>query len=152
MRVSKSIEFVRSEVSLIRLSNGQVPPYPIWITDDRIDWMLLDNMVELKAPDLMSEAKKLSGLKPAQLDEQLHFWSFALRQLAGDFLAGDFGSLDEAASIIRHRVANHPQEVTVWLPEDASQEAEDQGTAEVVATLPPNVALSAKRYRGTASR
>jgi len=52
---------------LIRLVSGQVPPYPIWITDDRIDWTLLDNVVEARAPDLMDEVRKQAGLKAPEL-------------------------------------------------------------------------------------
>ena len=44
-----------------------MPPYPIWITDDRIDWTLLDNVVEARAPDLMDEVRKQAGLKAPEL-------------------------------------------------------------------------------------
>jgi hypothetical protein len=64
IRISKSNEFVRAEVRLIRLVNDQVPPYPIWITDEPIDWILLDNIVESREPGLLSEVKRQTGLKP----------------------------------------------------------------------------------------
>lgn len=147
VRISKSNEFARSEVQLIRLVNGQVPAYPIWITDDRIDWTLLDNVIESREPNLMSEVSKLTGLKTADLDEQLRFWARALREVAGDFLTGGFAPLDEAASLIRSRVADNPQSVQVWLPEDAPDTAEAQEASAVAATLPPNVGVSVRRYR-----
>ena len=53
IRISKSREFVRCEVELIRLVDGEVPAYPIWITEDRIDWVLLDNVVAVRRPDLL---------------------------------------------------------------------------------------------------
>jgi hypothetical protein len=124
VRISKSNEFVRSEVHLIRLVDAQVPPYPIWITDDRIDWVLLDNVVEARSPELMNELRKQTGLKPSQLDQQLQFWAQLLRDVAGDFLAGDFAPLDQAATVIRSRVAENPQSVQLWLPDDAPEGAE----------------------------
>lgn len=147
IRISKSNEFVRAEVHLIRLVNGEVPPYPIWITDDRIDWTLLDNVVEARQPDLMREVTRLRGLKPSELDEQLHFWAQVLRDVAGDFLAGDFAPLDEAGAIVRARVADSPQSVQVWLPDDAPHGADADEAAAVAATVPPEVTVSVRRYR-----
>lgn len=147
IRISKSNEFVRAEVHLIRLVNGEVPPYPIWITDDRIDWTLLDNVVEARQPDLLTEVARLRGLKSSELDQQLHFWARVLRDVAGDFVAGDFAPLDEAAAIVRTRVADHSQNVQVWLPDDAPNGAEDEQAAAVAATVPPEVGVSVRRYR-----
>ena len=107
---------------------------------------LLDNIVELKQPDLVKEVKKQSGLRPVELDHRLHFLALVLRQLAGDFLAGDFRSLDEAALITRDRVADSPQEVTVTLPEDAPDEVEAREGEELAAILPPEVGVSVRRY------
>jgi hypothetical protein len=147
IRISKSNEFVRADVHLIRLVNGQVPRYPIWITDEPIDWILLDNVVESREPGLLSEVKRLTGLKSAELDGQLRFWARVLREVAGDFLAGSFASLDEAASVIRARVAAHPQSVQVWLSEDAPDGVEAQEADAVRATLPAQVGVSVRRYR-----
>ncbi len=147
IRICKSNEFVRAEVYLIRLVNGEAPPYPIWITDDRIDWALLDNVVEARDPDLMSDVKKQTGLKPSQLDEQLRFWAQVLRDVAGDFLAGSFAPMDVAAALIRSRVAAHPQQVQVWLPEDAPAGGDAQEASVVQAIVPPNVGVSVRRYR-----
>lgn len=79
IRISKSNEFVRAEVHLIRLVNGQVPHYPIWITDEPIDWILLDNVVESREPGLLSEMKRQTGLKFPELDGQLRFWARVLQ-------------------------------------------------------------------------
>ena len=147
IRISKSNEFVRSEVHLIRLVNGEVPPYPIWITSDRIDWTLLDTVVEARQPDLMSEVARQRGLNSSELDEQLQFWARVLRDVAGDFLNGDFAPLDEAAEIVRARVADNPQGVQVWLPDDAPDGAEAEEGAAVAATVPPEVSVSVRRYR-----
>jgi hypothetical protein len=147
IRIELSREFVRSEVHLIRLVNGEVPTYPIWITDDRIDWALLDNVVEVRQPDLMADVGKQTGLTSDELDGQLRFWAHILCDVARDFLAGDFASLDEAATLIRSRVAEHPQRVQVWLSEEAPESAEDQEETAVRAQVPPNVGVSVRRYR-----
>jgi hypothetical protein len=89
IRIELSREFVRSEVHLIRLVNGEVPTSPIWITDDRIDWALLDSVVEVRRPDLMADVRKQGGLTSGELDGQLRFWAHILRDVARDFLAGD---------------------------------------------------------------
>lgn len=75
-----------------------------------------------------------------------------LRDVAGDFLAGDFAPLDEASSLIRRRVADHPQNVQVWLPEEAPEEAEANEANAAAATLPPNVGVSVRRYRRRRAR
>ena len=40
VRISHSTEFQRAEVNLIRLVHGKVPPHPIWIASERVDWVL----------------------------------------------------------------------------------------------------------------
>ena len=118
VRVSRSNEFIRCEVELIRLVDGSVPAYPIWITDDRIDWTLLDNVVEVRRPDLAAEAARHRGLGPAEVEDLLAYWAQVLRDVAGDFLAGDLAAIDEAGALVRSRVAEHPQQVQVWLPDE----------------------------------
>jgi hypothetical protein len=147
IRIELSREFVRSEVHLIRLVNGDVPAYPIWITDDRIDWALLDNVVEVRQPSLMAEVRMQTGLTSNELDRQLRFWAHTLREVAWDFVAGNFAPLGEAATVIRSRAAEHPQRVQVWLPEEAPKSAEDQEVSAVRAQVPPNVGVSVRRYR-----
>jgi len=121
VRVSRSNEFIRCEVELIRLVDGRVPAYPIWITDDRIDWTLLDNVVEVRRPELAAEAARHRGLGPAEVEDQLAYWAQVLRDVAGDFLAGDLAAIDETGALVRSRVAEHPQQVQVWLPDDAAR-------------------------------
>jgi hypothetical protein len=147
IRISRSNEFIRSEVELIRLVNGEVPAYPIWITDDRIDWTLLDNVVEVRQPDLMAEVARQTGLRASQLDEQLKFWARVLRDVAEDFLVGSFAPLDEAGALVRSRVAENPQQVQIWIPSDAPAGAGAERAAEIQATVPPNVGVSVRRYR-----
>ncbi len=153
VRISKSNETTRAEVRLIRLVDGEVPTYPIWITEDRIDWTLLDNVVEARQPHRLEDAGKLSGLTAAQLDHQLRFWASVLRDVAPEFLGGDFAPIEEAGELIRSRVAEHPQQVQIWIPNDAPADSETEQIAEVQSTVPPNVGVSVRRYwRGRGSR
>ena len=131
-------------MDLIRLVDGEVPAYPVWITEERIDWVLLDNVVEVRRPDLLTEVARHNDLG---LEEQLQFWARVLRDVAGDFLEGGFGSLDEAGTLIRGRVAATPQEVRISIPSDAPDGAGARSAAAVRAIVPANVAVSIHRYR-----
>lgn len=147
VRVSKSNEFTRVEVELIRLADGRVPAYPIWITDDRIDWTLLDNVIEVRRPDLLPLVRRQHGLTDDAVKSQLTFWAEALRDVAPDFLEGGFGAIDEAGELVRRRVADNPQKMQVWIPSDAPAGAEAQKMRELEGTLPPEVGLEVHRYR-----
>lgn len=147
VQISQSNEFRRAEVHLIRLVEGKVPAYPIWITSDRIDWMLLDTVLEARMPSRLPEAHSMTGLSAKDLDKQLAFWSEILRSVAPDFLAGQFAAMDEGAEIIRARVREHPQQITTWLPDDAPPEADQAARRESAATVPPEVAVRVRRYR-----
>jgi hypothetical protein len=147
VRISKSNEFRRSEVQLIRLVDGEVPPYPIWIGSDRIDWILLDNVLEARRADLQHAALLMTGLQDREIDAQLAFWADSLRDVCPDFLAGDFAAIDEAGAIIRARVREHPQEIVAWLPEDAPTGADASALRDMAATVPPEVGVRVRRYR-----
>jgi hypothetical protein len=129
---------------LIHLVNRKVPAYPIWITDDRIDWALLDSVVEVRQPRLMTDVRKQTGLTSDELDGQLRFWAHTLRDVAGAFVAGDLAPVDEAATLIRSRVAEHPQRVQVWLPEDAPESAEESVRGRVDVVGPANAICPAR--------
>lgn len=145
VRISRSTEFGQTEVELIRLVEGSVPPYPIWITSERIDWALLDNVIEVRAPEMRSERLSMRGLSSGDLEKQLAFWAAALLTVAPDFLSGSCSSIDEAATLVRSLTIDTPQEVVVWLPEGAAG-AEAEARSNVAATLPPEVGLSIRHY------
>ena len=153
VRISKSREFIRVEVQLIRLVDEMVPAYPIWITDDRIDWTLLDSVVLARQPVLQDEMQKQSGLKTAEIESQLAFWAQTLRDVAPDFLDGDLKAIDEAGALVRAGVAAESQEVRVYLPDDAPADADVKQEASVRAIVPPNVGVTVRRYlrRGKAT-
>lgn len=147
VRVSKSNEFTRVEVELIRLDEGQVPPYPVWITEDRIDWTLLDNVIEVRRPGLMRRVRTQHGLDDGAVNAQLTFWAKALRDVAPDFLDAGFAALDEAGELIRRRVAENPQKMQVWIPSEAPADAETRQMQDLEGILPPEVGLEFRRYR-----
>jgi hypothetical protein len=95
----------------------------------------------------MAEVARQTGLGDSQLDDQLRFWARVLREVAGDFLAGSFAPLDEAATLVRRRVAGNPQQAQVWIPSDAPAGAEAEQAAEIRGTVPPHVRVSVRRYR-----
>ena len=68
LKICLSREVNRAEVNLIRLVDGEVPPYPIWITDEVLNWTLLDNVIEARRPDLSAPS---GGLKDDDLERQL---------------------------------------------------------------------------------
>ncbi|MFN8022233.1 MAG: hypothetical protein U0Q03_11960 [Acidimicrobiales bacterium] len=141
VRVARSVEFARAEVNLIRLVDDQVPPYPIWITDDVVNWTLLDTVIEARRPDLMKQLPP-GGLDESELDRQLAAWAELLRLVAADFLDGDAGAIDDAAEVLRQRVQEHPQRVTVWVPREAEPSIAD----DVRASVPSNVEVNVAGY------
>lgn len=147
VKITRSNESVRAEVSLVRLVDGEVPPYPIWVTAEPLHHVLLDNVLEARRSPLLEQSRLLSGLSDEQLEHQLAFWATALREVAPDFLSGDCSAIDEAGLLIQARVAEHPQKVVTWLPEDAPPDAERDEIAELREHLPPEVGIKTRRYR-----
>ena len=56
-------------------------------------------------------------------------WGELLRTVVPDFLAGGDAALAEGEAVIRKRAAANPQELTVWLPSDASEADEADARA-----------------------
>jgi hypothetical protein len=69
--VRHSTEFNRSEVSLVRLAGGELPEAQVWVTDEPISCVLLDNVLKVRAPERYQEIQQLHGLGRQQLEEQL---------------------------------------------------------------------------------
>jgi hypothetical protein len=144
--VEHSVEFRRVDVALLRLENGQIPKPQVWVTDAPISRMLLDNVLQARVPDIYDEINRLTGLKEPQLSEQLAARAKALQDVASDFLDGSFAALEDGERVVRKRVEQSPQEIIVWLPNDASAEEERRAVENAQATAPPNVSVTAKRY------
>lgn len=150
VRVTRSNEFVRAEVHLIRLVAGQVPAYPIWITSEPVNWALLDNVLQARSPELLQRVT--GGLSDPELDRQLAFWASALVTAAPEFLDGDLTAISEVESIVRQRVRQHPQQVTVWIPDDADPASIAHQVQATKASVPPEVSVVTARYERQARR
>jgi hypothetical protein len=147
LEVTRSVEFDRVEIQLIRLVEGELPEHEVWVTDSTLNRVLFDNVLIARAPELDEASRALKGLSSEDEEKQLRFWADALRSVAPDFLDGDDAPLRDGEQVVRQRVAENPQELTIWLPSDASEEEEDRAREEASETAPPNVEVSVRRYR-----
>jgi hypothetical protein len=147
LEVTRSVEFDRVEIELVRLVAGEIPEYDVWVTDSPRNRVLFDNVLIARAAEVDEASRALSGVSSKDEERQLQFWADALRSVAPDFLEGDDAALRDGEQVVRQRVAGNPQELTIWLPSDASQEEEDRARDEARQTAPPNVEVSVRRYR-----
>jgi hypothetical protein len=128
--VRYSVEFDRAEVELIRLVDGKVPRVPIFIHPDTpIDRALLDDLLFLRAPTEAEELKKQGGLGKEAVERSLTFQALALRHHASDFLEGDTEVFKDFDRLIKGRVTENPQKVTMSFPEGTSKDEVDEGVA-----------------------
>ena len=111
IQVIRSIEFDRDEVVLLRLLNGQVPPYSAGTVSGLGYRTLFDNVLEARG----QPALESGGLDPQDVDRQLTYWAESVRQVAPDFLAGDLLAINEAAAIVDDRMRQNP-----WPPPPSS--------------------------------
>lgn len=144
--VDYSVEFRRVEVSLLRLTDEQLPAPQVWVTDAPITQVLLDNVLKARAPERYEAQRAATGLGGDALDEQLAAHAAALRDVAGDFMAGSLAAIDDADRLIRGQIREHPQQLIVWLPENATADDEREAIERARATAPPKVAVITKRY------
>jgi hypothetical protein len=114
VEVTRSVEFDRVEISLLRLVEGQAPEVEVWVTDRPLNRVLFDNVLEARGSDLFGQIP--TGLSQRVVEEQLRLYAELLRTLVGDFLKGSDAALLEGERVIRERVSTNPQEVTIWLP------------------------------------
>ncbi len=101
IHVARSVEFNRSEVHLIRLVDGSVPPYPLFMTAAPMDWVLLDTVLEIRNPERSAKAQAFQGLSTAEVEQQLAFWAESIQTVALDFLQGDLSAIDQADALLR---------------------------------------------------
>jgi hypothetical protein len=145
LEVTRSVEFSRVEISLLRLVDGKLPEQEVWLTDRPLDRTLFDNVLEARAPNLLEQLP--TGLEEQQVEEQLRRWAELLRSVAPDFLAGSDAAIVEADQVVRQRVAENPQELTVWLPNDATDADERTARENAERTAPANVRVTVRRYK-----
>jgi hypothetical protein len=144
IEVTRSVEFDRVEVTLLRHVDGRLPEPEIWVTDRPLNRVLFDNVLIARAPELAEDLP--AGLSDEAVEKQLGLWAKLVRTVAADFLDGDGAAIAEAEQVIRRRVADDPQELTIWLPSDASQADERRAREEAERTTPPDVRVVVRRY------
>jgi hypothetical protein len=150
LEVTRSVEFSRVEITLLRLVDGQPPEPEIWVTDRPINRTLFDDVLVARAPHLAEQVP--TGLSKREVDTQLRLWAELLRSVAPDFLEGNDAAIVEAEQVVRQRVAENPQELTVWLPSDATDADEQRAREEAERTAPGNVRVTRETLRAIGLR
>jgi transposase-like protein len=146
--VIRSVEFERVEVQLMRLVDGELPEYPIFVVDSvPVNTFYAADLFGLRLAGADEVLASQHGLEPEQVEAQVAFWSQVLRDHGGDLLAGDLSVLDELEQRVRDRAGQHRQEVVIWFPEDASADEEAHAVDDTRTTVPEGVAVVARRYR-----
>ena len=144
LEVTRSVEFGRVELTLLRLVDRELPEVEVWVSEAPLNRVLFDNVLEARRPELLRDLQ--GGLSDEEIDEQLSRYAELLRAVVPDFLEGRDAALLEGEAVIRKRVEANPQELTVWLPSDASEAEEADARAEAERTSPPEVRISVRRY------
>jgi hypothetical protein len=150
--VDKSIEFERVELSVIRLVDGRLPQYPIFVLPDTvINQTLFDTILTIRNPDLLDHLRGLKGLDDDHIEKSLTFLARSLEEIAPDFLTGDLSLFEAVDALIKEQVKAHPPVITVYLPEDATP-AREAAAIEEARKGSPGVQVVARRYRRPVSR
>jgi hypothetical protein len=144
VEVTRSVEFRRVELTLMRLVDAKPPEVEVWLSETRINRVLFDNVLEARAPEQLRSLA--SGLSDDEVEEQLRHYAELLRTVVPDFLAGSDAALLEGEALIRKRIDANPQELTVWLPSDATEAEETSARAKAERTTPPEVRVVVRRY------
>jgi hypothetical protein len=146
LEVTRSVEFGRVELTLLRLVDGELPEVKVWVSEAPLNRVLFDNVLEARNPQVLRDLGR--GLSDEDITQQLALYAELLRAVVPDFLQGSDAALVEGEIVIRERVKASPQELTVWLPSDASQAEEANARAEAERTSAPEVSISIRRYSG----
>jgi hypothetical protein len=146
VQVHWSGEFVCVDTYVIRLDNGRVPEYPIFIHDgDPISWFHLGMILDTVSPERYEQARALTGLEPDSVARQLAFAANTFSDLADDLLDPDSDAFARVTARIHDQARADPPKITIFSPEDAS----DQDVARVVAksrSAFPRVGVIVRRY------
>lgn len=144
VEVSRSVEYNRVDMSLLRLVEGELPEYPVFVVDSvplntfHGDWLLRLRGKSSNQPKF--------GLADSEIDDQLVFWADALRELAPEFLDGDLTVLDQLEQLVREHAAQSPQRVTVWTPSDAEPGSVARMIEQVKEITPIEVSVEPRQY------
>lgn len=95
-------------VMLMRLIEGKLPDYPIFIkADTQINLFYLDDLLELRSPSLKIKQKDLGDwINSIDLENLLAQYAKSLQQFGIDILQGDFTVFNELEQIVKRRVEN----------------------------------------------
>ena len=150
--VDRSIEFERVELSVIRLVEGRLPEYPIFVLPDTvINQTLFDNILTIRNPHLLDQLDELMGLDDEHIETSLAFLARSLEEILPDLLKGDLSVFEAVDGLIKERAKAHPPIITVILPESATADQE-AAAIEEARTGSPGVQVVARRYRRPVSR
>jgi transposase-like protein len=149
--VVKDYQGPRVEVELMRLVDGELPPIEVFIVESQpVNRFYVDELIRLRAPDGEAVVARLVNLPT--FEDQLTFLAAALRRHGRDFLAGDLSVFDDLERIVRDEVREHPQQVSVFLPDTAGDAEQADAVALVRLVVPDEVAIVAGRYRTSRAR
>ncbi len=89
---------------LIRLQEGEIPPYPVFIhPSDTLDQFYLDDVISLRKDDIGTWHKKDCCDSGFSLDKQLSQVTSDLHRFAGDVLSGDFTVFSKLEEVVKKR-------------------------------------------------
>lgn len=98
--IDQNLEFLRAEVVLIRLEDGHMPlPARRYRAS-----VLLDNVVEARAPERLAEVRGTGGLSDDAVTAALDHWADILKQVVRDLLDGGDQAFGDADEVVRERV------------------------------------------------
>jgi hypothetical protein len=108
--VDCNFEFLRVEVSLVRLLDGELPPYPVFIRrNTTMHEFMLDSLLHIRAQHLLPEIWDLQGLGEEKIKQSLKLFGQALNDYAADILRGDFSIFATLEDATKKRVQKMQQ-------------------------------------------
>jgi hypothetical protein len=105
----------------------------------------------VRAPLLVPQLKAAKGLEQEQIQASLALLARALDEYAADILHGDFAIFATLEERIKQHFREHPQEITVWVAEDSSEERAAQ-LADKVRQSAPMQPVVVRKYQRPSNR
>lgn len=147
IKVTRSLESNWVETELIRLVDGAIPDGLVFVNpDEPIDRFHLETLLRERAPQLLDELKSARGLGDEQVERSLALQARAVEEYAADILSGDLGIFATLDQRVKQHVKEHPQTLTIHIPDDAPV-GEAEQDAERQRQQYPGVIVTVKRYR-----
>jgi len=141
-----SLEFDCVDTSIIRLVDGELPAYPIFINDgDDIRWFHLDGLLGIVDPQRSRDPAARGGLDRDSLERQLAFIASALKDLADDLLDPSAPPFAARQRQVHEQVRADPPKVTIHVPAEATTDEIDE-LVERSKESYPDVGVEVHRY------